>query len=80
MCGIQSKSKFKNDIDRFESVTKGRKEKGGPSFKNPKTVLSKNDCRKIRILSYLLVTIQKKGELVYFALKGRSRINESPWR
>ena len=34
----------------------------------------------MRILSYLLATMWKKSKLVYFALKGRSRINESLWK
>lgn len=34
----------------------------------------------MRILSYLSATMWKKSKLVYFALKGRSRINESLWK
>ena len=34
----------------------------------------------MRILSYLLATMWKESKLVYFSLKGRSRINESSWK
>lgn len=67
-------------IDSKWSLREGRKKEGQLLKRIPKLYRLKDDCRKMRILSYLLATMWKKSKLVYFSLKGRSRINESSWK